>query len=406
MSLSLRRLASDHASLRRSGLPPRYLFPPNQETSILPDDLTQLTILLTGAQDTPYAQGLWQLQLRMPSDYPQEPPRATFMTRLWHPNVEESTGAVCLETLKRDWDPKLTLRDILVTISCLLIHPNPDSALNSAAGSLLQDNYRAFAEQARLMTSIHARIPAHLRHAVDAARRRGEEEDRSSDRAEKEATPAALKLNSHPASLLLQRIPSTHPQPYALSPIRQPVDSQSYELSEDEEDHDPCKENDPSQSPSPVIESPRSPRKNVLGKRPLSELPTPTDLEEGMTESEKNIAVNQDSQSCAASSFGPPKKSPRLAVTLAVANISSRMREGTVDELCTPGPRVNNVPSGADDEKENLEAIDTESVSEMTKIPIRGSISDTAVIRPTLRKVSNLGWTKARAQPRIGLRRL
>ena len=260
------------------------------------------------------------------------------------------------------------------------------------------------------MTSIHARIPAHLRHAVDDARRRGEEEDRSNDRAEKEATLAALKVKSHPAPLLLQRrLPSTHPQPSALSPMRQPVDSENYELSEDEdeEEHDPCKENDPSQSPSPVIESPRSPRKNVLGKRPLSELPTPTDLEECMTESEKNIAVNQDSQSCAASSFGPPKKSPRLAVTLAVANISNRMREGTVDELCAPGLRVNNVPSGADDEKENLEMTkDTENVSERTKIPIRGPISDAATIRPTLRKVSNLGSIKGRAQPRVGIRRL
>jgi ubiquitin-conjugating enzyme E2 S len=50
----------------------------------------------------------------MPTDYPKNPPRATFKTRMWHPNVEESTGAVCLETLKRDWDPKLTLRDILL----------------------------------------------------------------------------------------------------------------------------------------------------------------------------------------------------------------------------------------------------------------------------------------------------
>ncbi len=81
---------------------------------MLPEDLTQLTILLTGAQGTPYAQGLWQLQLRMPTDYPKTPPRAMFKTRMWHPNVEESTGAVCLETLKRDWDPKLTLRDILI----------------------------------------------------------------------------------------------------------------------------------------------------------------------------------------------------------------------------------------------------------------------------------------------------
>jgi ubiquitin-conjugating enzyme E2 S len=50
----------------------------------------------------------------MPMDYPKNPPKGTFKTRMWHPNVEESTGAVCLETLKRDWDPKLTLKDILL----------------------------------------------------------------------------------------------------------------------------------------------------------------------------------------------------------------------------------------------------------------------------------------------------
>lgn len=113
-SSSLRRLASDQASLRQFDLPPNYLFVPGQDNRILPDDLTQLSILLTGAQGTPYAHGVWQLHLRMPTDYPKNPPRATFKTRMWHPNVEESTGAVCLETLKRDWDPKLTLRDILL----------------------------------------------------------------------------------------------------------------------------------------------------------------------------------------------------------------------------------------------------------------------------------------------------
>lgn len=113
-SPSLRRLAMDQASLRRSELPPNYLFPPGQDTGVLPDDLTRLTVLLTGAHGTPYSQGLWELHLRMPIEYPQNPPKATFKTRMWHPNVEESTGLVCLETLKRDWDPKLTLRDVLV----------------------------------------------------------------------------------------------------------------------------------------------------------------------------------------------------------------------------------------------------------------------------------------------------
>lgn len=61
------------------------------------------------------------------------------------------------------------------TISCLLIQPNPDSALNSTAGHLLQDDYESFARHARLMTSINARIPPHLKEAARVAKERGNE---------------------------------------------------------------------------------------------------------------------------------------------------------------------------------------------------------------------------------------
>ncbi|GAM41519.1 ubiquitin conjugating enzyme [Talaromyces pinophilus] len=107
-----RRLIADHADLHNNGLPPNYLFcvTDNQHS----DDLSQLLVMLAGPHGTPYSAGLWRLQLRIPEDYPASPPKATFRTRIWHPNVEQSTGAVCVDTLKRDWEPKLTLRDILV----------------------------------------------------------------------------------------------------------------------------------------------------------------------------------------------------------------------------------------------------------------------------------------------------
>ncbi|OAL33422.1 hypothetical protein AYO20_07278 [Fonsecaea nubica] len=145
--------------------------------SAIQDDLSQLVICITGAEGTPYAEGLWRLHLKMPHDYPKSPPKATFQTRIYHPNVDPTTGAVCLETLKRDWDPKLTLKDILITISCLLIQPNPDSALNAAAGAQIQEDYDTFSTQARLMTRIHAPIPKHLSDAVQEAKRRGEESE-------------------------------------------------------------------------------------------------------------------------------------------------------------------------------------------------------------------------------------
>ena len=174
MKASIKRLAKDQVTLRKS-LPPNYLFADEEDSQTLPDDLTQLLICITGPDGTPYSQGLWYLRLDIPLEYPQSPPTATFKTRIFHPNVAEETGAVCLETLKRDWDPKLTLKDILVTISCLLIQPNPDSALNQQAGALIQDDFEAFARQARIMTRIHAPIPSHLIEPANTARRRGED---------------------------------------------------------------------------------------------------------------------------------------------------------------------------------------------------------------------------------------
>lgn len=118
---------------------------------------------------------MWKLHLTIPPNYPTAPPTANFRTPIFHPNVDPSTGGVCVETLKRDWDSKLTLRDVLVTISCLLIQPNPDSALNAEAGSLIQEDYESYARRAKLMTTIHAKVPRAMAEAVKDAQERGQE---------------------------------------------------------------------------------------------------------------------------------------------------------------------------------------------------------------------------------------
>jgi ubiquitin-conjugating enzyme E2 S len=252
------------------------------------------------------------------------------------------------------------------------------------------------------MTSIHARIPATLRQEVDTARRRGEE-DQSSIPSREASIPAFSLKSRLETTFLRKKLSSHHPRPSPLPLRRDSAAGENQELSDDEEDHDPSKENDPSQSPIPVIQSPRSPRKNVLGKRPLSELPTPTEPEEGMTESEKNIAVNQLSQSTNAVPSGPPKKSPRLAIASDGANASFRLREEPFDRPCSTGV----IAPSADEEKENVEQTGSDTPPEITKIPIRaGNTSDPPTTRPTLRKVSNLTSSKAKPQPRIGIRRL
>ena len=185
-SKSLRRLAADHGSLHTAGLPPNYLFPPSSDPYA---DLTSLDVLLSGPVGTPYASGVWRLHLDIPPTYPNAPPTATFRTRLWHPNIDEGTGAVCVETLKRDWSSTLKLRDVLVTISCLLIQPNPASALNEAAGKLASEDWDGFCRRAKLMTEIHAAVPSNLAAEVKEAQMRGE--DKEAEPVQKETKPDA-----------------------------------------------------------------------------------------------------------------------------------------------------------------------------------------------------------------------
>ncbi|KAF2120449.1 ubiquitin-conjugating enzyme/RWD-like protein [Lophiotrema nucula] len=172
-SKSMRRLAKDHSELHRDGLPPNYLFPSSHDGS----DLTSLDVLLAGPPGTPYAKGVWRLHLDIPQTYPTAPPTATFRTRMWHPNVDEASGAVCVETLKRDWVNTLKLRDVLVTVSCLLIQPNPASALNEAAGVLASEDWEGYCRRAALMTNIHAVVPIELVKEVREAQSRGEDQD-------------------------------------------------------------------------------------------------------------------------------------------------------------------------------------------------------------------------------------
>ena len=303
-----------------------------------------------------------------------------------------------------------TLRYLLTdmqTISCLLIHPNPDSALNSAAGSLLQDDFEAFAEQARLMTSIHARIPATLRQAVAAAKRRGEE-DCSDSTAEEMRSSSVTRVNSRPNPTPLRKtLPTYRSRPSPLLLTQGSAASEDPALSDDEEKHDPAKENDPSQSPSLVVQIPRSPRKNVLGKRPLSELPTPTDPEDGMTESEKNVAVNQVGQPALVNASGPAKKSPKLAVSAAGANASGRLREDASDGQESMSTRTKTITPPADDEKENTKEDGSRTRPDTIKIPLRaGQNSSAGTARPMLRKVSSMGSSKGKLQARVGIRRL
>jgi ubiquitin-conjugating enzyme E2 S len=89
------------------------------------------------------------------ADFPSTPPRGYFLTKIYHPNVDPTTGAICVNTLKSDWTPSTTIGHVLTVIRCLLIVPFPESSLNDEAGRNFMDSYDEYARRARLLAGVH-----------------------------------------------------------------------------------------------------------------------------------------------------------------------------------------------------------------------------------------------------------
>ncbi|ESN93311.1 hypothetical protein HELRODRAFT_181061 [Helobdella robusta] len=119
-------------------------------------DVTDIHAVIEGPEETPYEGGSFEVKLILNRNFPQEPPKGFFLTKIFHPNVAQN-GEICVNTLKKDWQPNYGIKHILLTIKCLLIVPNPESALNEEAGKLILEQYENYCSRAKLFTEIHAR---------------------------------------------------------------------------------------------------------------------------------------------------------------------------------------------------------------------------------------------------------
>ncbi|KAJ8451164.1 hypothetical protein Cgig2_026973 [Carnegiea gigantea] len=83
---------------------------------------------IIGPADSPYAGGVFLVTIHFPSDYLFKPPKVAFRTKVFHPNIN-SNGSTCLDILKEQWSPALTISKVLLSICSLLTDPNPDDPL-------------------------------------------------------------------------------------------------------------------------------------------------------------------------------------------------------------------------------------------------------------------------------------
>lgn len=112
------------------------------------DDLFHWSSTILGPTESIYEGGVFQLDIRFPPDYPFKPPKIVFITKIYHPNVN-SDGAICLDILKDQWSPALTISKVLLSICSLLTDPNPDDPLVPEIAKLYKFKKEEYNKQAR-----------------------------------------------------------------------------------------------------------------------------------------------------------------------------------------------------------------------------------------------------------------
>jgi ubiquitin-conjugating enzyme E2 D/E len=146
--MNLRRIKSELAELAANDIP-------NINAKPISDDNIKWTGSIIGPVDTPYAGGIFNLDITLPSDYPYKPPIIKMKTKIYHPNINEE-GTICLDILKEQWSPALTLTKVLLSISSLLAEPNPNDPLAPDVARIYLNDFKAFTKKARDFTEKYA----------------------------------------------------------------------------------------------------------------------------------------------------------------------------------------------------------------------------------------------------------
>jgi len=159
------------------------------KVNLVNDSLQEFIVVFKGPVETPFAGGLWTIHVELPDQYPFKSPSIGFMNKIFHPNIDELSGSVCLDVINQTWSPMFDMLNIFdVFLPQLLRYPNPNDPLNGEAAALLMRHPTEYEAKVREYVQRFA-----SQEAADAAT--SKEEDCNEDQDEEMSDVGSISDN-------------------------------------------------------------------------------------------------------------------------------------------------------------------------------------------------------------------
>jgi len=147
--MSAKRITRELADLRKDP-------PANCSAGPIDDaDIFNWEGVMFGPADSPYSGGVFKVTIQFPVDYPFKPPRIVFTTKIYHPNIN-AAGFICLDILKQNWSPALTISKVLLSVLSMLTDPNPNDPLMPDIAHQYTNDRASYEATARQWTDMYA----------------------------------------------------------------------------------------------------------------------------------------------------------------------------------------------------------------------------------------------------------